>query len=147
MRQSWDDYFFALAKLVSTRSTCLRRQYGAVLVKDKHNISGGFNGAPRGCQHCEDIGCAREVYESGTHHELCRAVHAEQNCIANAARFGINTEGSELYLYPGDIPCPLCAKLLINAGISVVHYTSLGYPGYELSIKYFDEAKVRLVRH
>ncbi len=144
MRQSWDDFFLDIAERISKRSTCLRRQYGCVLVRDKTIVSTGFNGAPRGCAHCIDIGCAREGMASGTHHELCRAAHAEQNAIANAARMGICVAGSELYIYPPDIPCPLCTKIIINAGISVIHYKTTGYPGWEISQKFFEEAGVTL---
>ena len=146
-RQSWDDFFFDIAEQVSQRSTCLRRQYGAVLVKDKTIISTGFNGAPRGCVHCVDIGCAREGAPSGTLHELCRAAHAEQNTIANAARMGICTMNSELYLQPADLPCPLCTKIFINAGITMIHYKTTNYPGWELSNALLQEAGVTLWQH
>lgn len=146
MRKSWSEFFFDVAKQVSERSTCLRRQYGCVLVRDKTIISTGFNGAPRGCAHCIDIGCARKDAPSGTLHELCRATHAEQNAIANAARMGINTMGSELYVYPTN-PCPLCAKILINAGVVVIHYKDMDYPGWKLSQKLFNEAGVRMQCH
>ncbi|MBU0778199.1 cytidine/deoxycytidylate deaminase family protein [Patescibacteria group bacterium] len=145
MRKPWDEFFFGITEQVSQQSTCIRRQYGGVLVKDKTIISTGFNGAPRGCAHCIDIGCAREDFSFGTHHELCRATHAEQNTIANAARMGMCTMGSELYIR--DIPCPICAKILINAGVAVIHYKTNDYPGWELSQKFFEEAGVILMRH
>ncbi|MBA7708474.1 hypothetical protein ES703_117373 [subsurface metagenome] len=145
-RKPWDEFFFGIAKMVSNQSTCLRRQYGAVLVRDKTIISTGFNGAPRGCPHCIDIGCAREDYASGEHHELCRATHAEQNTIANAARMGVCVMDSELYLSPPDLPCPLCAKILINAGVKAIHYKNTDYPGWEMSQKFFEEAGVELRR-
>ena len=148
MRKSWDEFFFVIARQVSEQSTCLRRQYGCVLVRDKTIISTGFNGAPRGCVHCIDIGCAREDCKSGEHPELCRAAHAEQNAIANAARIGVCVMGAELYLSPPDISCPLCAKIIINAGISVIHYkTPHGYPGWQFSWKLFEEAGVCLQQH
>lgn len=147
MRQSWNDFFFDVARLLSQRSTCLRRQYGCVLVRDKTIIATGFNGAPRGCLHCEDIGCAREALASGEKPELCRATHAEQNCIANAARIGLTTVGSQLYIYPEDLPCPLCAKILINAGVAEINYKQTNYPGWELSKLLFTEAKVALIEH
>jgi len=147
MRQNWDDFFFDMARLISWRSTCLRRQYGCVLVKDRTVIATGFNGAPRGHPHCEDIGCAREGLPSGARPELCRATHAEQNCIANAARIGVSTMDSELYIYPEDIPCPLCAKLLINAGVSKIHYKYTNYPGWQFSKELFEKTGVCLVLH
>lgn len=145
MRESWDEFFFGIAKRVSERSTCIRRQYGCVLVRDKTIISTGFNGAPRGCAHCIDIGCARKDAPSGTLHEICRAAHAEQNAIANAARIGVSTMGSILYIR--DIPCPICAKIIINAGVATIHYKDKGYPGWELSQKFFEEAGVCLQQH
>lgn len=147
MRQTWDDFFFEAARLLSTRSTCLRRQYGAILVRDKTILATGFNGAPRGCPHCEDVGCARHGLPSGAKPELCRATHAEQNCVANAARLGVSTVGSELYISPEDMPCPLCAKVLINAGIVAVHYKHTDYPGWKLSQQLFEEAGVNMIQH
>lgn len=143
-RQSWDESFFEAAELFSRRSTCLRRQYGCVLVRDKTIISTGFNGAPRGCWHCTDFKCAREGKPTGTFHELCRGAHAEQNAIANAARIGVSTIGSELYIK--DMPCTICTKILINAGVAVIHYRKTDYPGWKLSKALFDEAKVELVK-
>jgi len=146
-RQSWDDFFFEVARKFSQRSTCLRRNYGCILVKDKTLISTGYNGAPRGCLHCDDIGCAREGLVSGDKPELCRATHAEQNCIANASRLGVSTLNAELYIFPGDMPCPICAKILINAGVKTIHYTQTEYPGWEQSKLLFEDAKIYLIQH
>jgi len=146
MRQSWDEFFYELAGYLAMRSTCLHRHYGCVLVRDKTVISTGFNGAPRGCIHCEVMGCPRATVASGERPDLCRGTHAEQNVIANAARIGVSTLNTTLYLYPGDIPCPLCAKILINAGVSCVHYRTTNYPGYGDSIGLLQEAGVSLVR-
>ena len=144
MRPSWDEYFLSLAKLIQTRSTCVRRQVGAVLVRDKHIVSTGYNGAPKGCDHCEDIGCVREELEvpSGERHELCRAVHAEQNAIVQAAFFGASTNGCVLYVT--HMPCIICAKLLVNAGISKIIYIE----GYQdtMSIKMLEEAGIEIVQ-
>lgn len=106
-----------IARLVAKRSTCLRRQVGAVLVRDKHILSTGYNGAPRGLAHCLDIGCLREQrgIPSGMQHEICRGIHAEQNAIIQAALHGVSTEGATLYCTHQ--PCVLCAKMLINAGV------------------------------
>jgi dCMP deaminase len=109
-----------IAEVVASRSTCLRRKAGAVLVKDKRILSTGYNGVPTGLPHCEDTGCPREKYPSGTHHELCRAVHSEQNAIVQAAIHGVSIEGATLYCTHQ--PCTLCAKMLINAGITRVVY-------------------------
>lgn len=110
----------SLAKLASTRSTCLRRQVGAIIVKDKKILATGYNGAPKGLPHCLDIGCLREKLKipSGERHELCRAVHAEQNAIAQAAMFGVNIKDG--ILYSTTHPCILCSKLIINSGIKKI---------------------------
>jgi dCMP deaminase len=117
VRPSWDEYFMMMAYLASTRSTCLRRQVGAAIVKDKRVLATGYNGAPKGLPHCLDLGCLREELQipTGERHELCRATHAEQNAIAQAASFGVSIEGATLYSTCQ--PCSLCAKLLINSGI------------------------------
>ena len=90
IRPSWDEYFMEITHLVAKRSTCLRRQVGAVIVKDKNILATGYNGAPSGVSHCLDVGCLREklVIPSGERHELCRGLHAEQNAIVQAAKHG-----------------------------------------------------------
>ncbi len=121
-RPSWDEYFSGLARMVASRSTCLRRNVGAVLVKGERIISTGYNGAPQGISHCLEIGCLRdeEGIPSGHRYEMCRGVHAEQNAVINAARYGISTLGTVLYCT--NQPCMLCARMLVNAGvIRVVH--------------------------
>jgi len=85
--------------------------------------------------------------KSGEGLELCKATHAEQNAVANAARFGICIKRTELYLWPGDIPCTHCAKILINAGVEIIHYTQMGYPGFELSINFFEACGIKLIKH
>ena len=112
----------AMAKLAATRSTCIRRKVGAVLVKNRRVISTGYNGAPAGHQHCQEIGCLREQLnvQSGEKHELCRGVHAEQNAIVQAAFHGIQTMFSTLYCTVK--PCSICAKMIVNAGILNVVY-------------------------
>jgi dCMP deaminase len=109
-----------IARVVSKRSTCLRNKVGAVLVRDNRILSTGYNGAPTGMEHCLDIGCIRNERNipSGERHELCRAVHAEQNAIIQAALHGVSTQGSTLY--STHQPCVLCAKMLINAGVKRV---------------------------
>ncbi|MCK5833017.1 cytidine/deoxycytidylate deaminase family protein [bacterium] len=106
-----------MAELVATRSTCLRRKVGAILVRDKHILATGYNGAPQGLRHCSEVGCLREKLgvPSGERHELCRGIHAEQNTIIQAALFGVSTRGSVLYCTTK--PCIICTKMLINAGI------------------------------
>ncbi|HEX59258.1 MAG TPA: cytidine deaminase [Methanomicrobia archaeon] len=116
-RISVDEYFMEIAKVVAKRSTCLRRQIGAVIVKNKIIVSTGYNGAPRGLPHCLDIGCIRDELgiASGERHEVCRGVHAEQNALIQAGR---SAEGATLYV--NAYPCKICAKLIINAGIKRV---------------------------
>lgn len=142
MRPSWTEYFMEIARLVATRSTCLRRQVGAVLVRDKRILSTGYNGAPSGVDHCLDVGCLREQLgiPSGQRHELCRAVHAEQNAIIQAALHGVSTKGAILYCTTQ--PCVLCAKMLINAGVEEIFFQG-SYPD-ELALSLLKEAKVKL---
>lgn len=125
-RPTADQYFMEMANLVSSRSTCLRRAVGAVIVKDGHVLSTGYNGAPKGVPHCSETGCLREQLKvaSGTRHELCRGVHAEQNAVAQAAFHGTSVRGSTIYTTT--FPCSLCAKILINAGIREIVYSE-GY--------------------
>ena len=145
MRPSWDEYFMGIVELVKTRSTCLRRQVGALVVKDKRILASGYNGAPVGCNHCHELGCLREKLgiPSGQRHELCRATHAEQNAIAQAAYSGICIKDSTLYLTTQ--PCVLCAKLAINAGISKIIFKG-DYPD-ELSMELLQEAGVRVIKY
>ena len=126
-RPSWDEYFMDITRRVATRSTCLRRAVGAILVHDKRIIASGYNGGPSGLAHCVDIGCLREKLgiPSGQQHELCRGIHAEQNAIIQAARYGVSIEGSVLYCTTQ--PCTQCTKMLINAGITEIVYAE-GYP-------------------
>lgn len=126
-RPSWDEYFMDITRRVATRSTCLRRAVGAILVHDKRIIASGYNGGPSGLAHCLDIGCLREKLgiPSGQQHELCRGIHAEQNAIIQAAHYGVSIEGSVLYCTTQ--PCTQCTKMLINAGITEIVYAE-GYP-------------------
>lgn len=127
-RKSKDVYFSEIADLVSTRSTCLRNNVGAVIVKDSQILSTGYNGAPKGLPHCEELGgCMRERMgvKSGTHHELCRGLHAEQNAIIQAAYHGVSVKDAKIYCTTQ--PCSICIKMIINAGITEVIYME----GYE----------------
>ena len=117
-RPDWDDYFMQIAQLVAQRSTCLRRQVGAVLVANRRILTTGYNGAPQGLAHCPELGgCLREIQgvPSGQRQELCRALHAEQNAIIQAAVHGV--ELRNVTLYTTLQPCVTCAKMLINANI------------------------------
>lgn len=126
-RPSWDEYFMQITRQVATRSTCLRRQVGAIIVHNKRIIATGYNGGPAGMAHCLDVGCLREQrgIPSGQQQELCRGIHAEQNAIIQAARYGLPIDGSVLYCTTQ--PCVLCAKMIVNAGIVELVYEQ-GYP-------------------
>ncbi len=143
-RPSWEEYFMEIARLVARRSTCLRRQVGALLVKDKNILTTGYNGTPSGISHCCDSGCLREAQNipSGQRHELCRGLHAEQNAIIQAAKHGVNISGATLYCT--NFPCVICSKMIINAGIKKVFYLE-GYPD-ELSRLMLQEAGVEVLR-
>ena len=119
-RPSWDQYFLKIAFDVAERATCLRRRVGAILVKNKRILATGYNGAPSGLRHCEDVGCIREKHgvPSGERHELCRGLHAEMNAFLQAAMHGVSTQGADLYTTT--YPCSLCAKMAINAGVKRV---------------------------
>lgn len=145
-RPSWDEYFLEVAKLVSKRATCLRRQVGAVLVKDKRILATGYNGAPSGLKDCLQIGyCERQRLgiPSGQRHELCRGLHAEQNVIIQAALHGVGTKGSVLYLT--NQPCIICAKMLINAAIEEI-VISGDYPD-KMAMEFLKEAKIKVRKH
>lgn len=121
-RPSWDDYFMELAQVVAKRSNCSRRHVGAVVMRNNHILSTGYNGTPHGVKNCFAGGCPRCAGEvkSGSHLEECLCVHAEQNAICQAALYGIRLEGATVYITLS--PCLTCAKLMINAGISEVVY-------------------------
>ena len=142
-RPSWQQYFMQMAFLASTRSTCLRRQVGAVLVKDNQILSTGYNGSPKGVRHCSEVGCLREKNNvpSGQMHELCRGLHAEQNAIIQAGLNGSSARGATLYCTHQ--PCSICAKMIINAEIQTV-YVAEKYPD-ELAEKLLAEAGVELI--
>jgi dCMP deaminase len=145
MRPSWDEYFMDIVDIIKGRSTCLRRQVGAVIVKDRQILTSGYNGAPSGCQHCEEIGCLRQKLNipSGQRHELCRASHAEQNAIVQAAMHGISIEGGTIYVT--DQPCVICSKLIINSGLKRVVFRG-DYPD-ELSMELLREANISVDKY
>lgn len=120
-RISKDNYFMKIAEVVSMRSTCIKRNVGAVLVKDNHILSTGYNGAPSGLPHCTLDICVRKHLKPGDKPELCRGVHAEINCIIQAALHGTTIEGNTL-LYTTTFPCMSCLKLIINAKIKRLIY-------------------------
>ncbi len=143
-RPDWGPYFMEIARIVSMRSTCLRRNVGAVIVKDKRILASGYNGAPSGLKHCIEVSCLREKMNiaSGERHELCRGLHAEQNAIIQAAYHGVSINGAQLYCT--HLPCSICIKMLINAGIQEIYYDE-GYPD-DLSLNMIKESDIPLTK-
>lgn len=139
-RPSWDEYFMKIAFLVAERSTCRRRKVGAVLVKDKQILASGYNGAGAGLKDCLELGCLRDQLNisSGKNHETCRAIHAEQNAVIQAARYGGGIEGATIYCTHS--PCILCAKILVNAKIK--RYVSCISYSEDYFMPLFEEAGI-----
>jgi dCMP deaminase len=142
-RPSLDEYFLKIAAVVAERSTCLRHHVGAVMVRDKQILSTGYNGAPAGLTDCLALGCLRDELgiPSGTRHETCRAVHAEQNAIIQAALHGVSLEGATIYCT--HTPCILCAKMLTNA--KVKRYLSYGKYNDNAFVPLFEQAGIEFV--
>jgi dCMP deaminase len=142
-RPDWKTYFMEIAELVATRSTCIRRKVGALIVKDNRILTTGYNGTPTGIRHCLDRGCLRDELNipSGQRHELCRGMHAEQNAIVQAASHGVSIESGEIYCT--NQPCIICAKMIINAGLKKV-IVGNAYPD-ELATEMFAEAGLKVV--
>ncbi|MCL2029620.1 MAG: cytidine/deoxycytidylate deaminase family protein [Deltaproteobacteria bacterium] len=136
-RPGWDEYFLGLAELAATRSTCLRRRVGALLVADRRVLATGYNGPPRGLAHCREAGCLREDFKvpSGQRHEICRAIHAEQNAILQAAHHGVLVRQATLYCTHQ--PCAICARLMLNLDITRLVLRG-AYPD-ELALDLFRE--------
>jgi dCMP deaminase len=144
VRPTWDEYFMKIAMLVAERSTCLRHHVGALIVKDKQILTSGYNGAAAGLKDCIELGCLRNERNipSGERHEICRAIHAEQNAIIQGALHGVNIENSTIYCT--HTPCVLCAKMLINAKIKkFVSYADYADNSF---INLFKEAKIEFLK-
>ncbi|WP_297218104.1 cytidine/deoxycytidylate deaminase family protein [Thermoplasma sp.] len=126
-RPTWDEYFMRMAYLAASRTNCIRRKVGAVIVKDKNVLATGYNGPPSGTAHCDVVGCIREDLKvpSGERHELCRGLHAEQNAIIQAAVHGVSIKDSTIYVTTH--PCVVCSKMIMNAQIKEIVYAE-GYP-------------------
>lgn len=141
-RIGWDEYFMNMAELASRRSSCLRRQVGAVIVKENQVVATGYNGAPKGLENCCDTGkCLRQELNvpSGQRHELCRAVHAESNAITQCAVNGVSCKGGTLYVTAS--PCVMCLKQIINAGI--VRVIAKEYYPDDLSKQMLEESNIQ----
>ncbi|MBN2252453.1 MAG: dCMP deaminase family protein [Kosmotogaceae bacterium] len=125
--ESWDSYFMKLAYQVRERSSCHHRKVGALIVRENRILATGYNQPPSGFPHCDETECIRDALKipSGQNQEICYAAHAEQNALSQAAKFGISTNGSTIYVTHR--PCSICARLIINAGIKRVVFSE-GYP-------------------
>lgn len=145
VRPSWDEYFIKIAALVAERSTCLRHHVGAIIVKDRRILTTGYNGVPAGLPDCLELGCLRNQLgiPSGERHEICRAIHAEQNAIIQAGKHGEDIDGGTMYCTHS--PCIVCAKMIVNAGIKrLVTYTD--YPDVGGVRELLKDAGVELVK-
>lgn len=147
IKDKWHKRFIEMADVVGNWSSCFQenRQVGAVIVKNKRILATGYNGAPAGIRSCKDKGiCIRRERNipSGTHHEVCYAVHAEQNAIVQAAKMGVSIDGATLYCTHQ--PCSSCTKIIINAGIKKIIYKE-GYPD-EFSLLLLKEANIEIVK-
>ncbi len=143
-RASWDEYFMKIAMIVAERSTCRRHHVGAVIVKNKRILTTGYNGAAKGLKDCIELGCLRDEndIESGKNHEICRAIHAEQNAIIQAGLHGVNIEASTIYCtHP---PCILCAKMLINAGVK--RFVTYGEYPDKAALELLKEANIEFIK-
>jgi len=139
-RPDIDEYFLKIASVVAERSTCRRHHVGAVAVKNKHILATGYNGAPSGLKDCLELGCLRDELNipTGTRHEICRGIHAEQNVIIQATLHGVSLEGGTIYCT--HTPCILCAKMLVNAKIK--RFISFGRYNDDEFINLFKEAGI-----
>ncbi len=146
-RPTWDEYFMQITLEISKRATCFRRKVGAVITRENRIIATGYNGSPSKMKDCLEFGkCLRDELKipSGSNLEMCRGLHAEQNALIQAAKFGISTDDSTCYITHH--PCIICAKLLISAGITrIVYYEE--YPDREnITAAFFREAGVTIER-
>ncbi len=143
-RLDWNEYFMEITKVVAKRSTCIRRKVGAILVRDKQILATGYNGSPKNLEHCQSKGCLRQKLNipSGQRHEICRAVHAEQNAVIQAAVNGVSIKNAVLYCT--NFPCSICAKILVNAEIKKI-YIADDYQD-DLSKQILQEAGIDVVK-
>ncbi len=141
-RPDTDEYFLKIASVVAERATCRRHHVGAVAVGNKHILATGYNGAPSGTKDCLELGCLRDELNipSGTRHEICRGIHAEQNVIIQASLHGVSLEGSTIYAT--HTPCTLCAKMLVNARIK--RFVSFGSYNDDAFLELFREAGIEV---
>ena len=138
-----DQYFIEIAEIISKRSTCIKRKVGAVLVKNNHIVSTGYNGAPSGLPHCNKERCVRQNLKAGERPELCRGVHAEVNCIIQAALHGTSIEG-DTTLYCTTFPCMSCLKLLVNAKVKRILYKEGYYMENQVKQELVKESGIKI---
>ncbi len=142
-RPSWDEYFMSIARVVATRSNCVKRKVAAVITLDRRIISTGYNGTPRGVRNCNEGGCPRcnAFAEGGTRLDECLCSHGEENALTQAAYHGVSVRGGTLYTT--FCPCLICTKMIINAGLLEVVYNA-GYPLADVSLALLREAGVKV---
>jgi len=142
-RPHWDEYFMNIAKVVASRSNCMKRHVAAVIVKDRRVISTGYNGTPRGLKNCDEGGCPRcnEFAEAGARLDECLCSHGEENALIQAAYHGISIK--DAILYTTFAPCLMCAKMIINAGIKEVVY-NIEYPLNDTALNLFQQIGISL---
>lgn len=145
-RTDWNEYFMQIAKLIATRSTCIRKQVGAVIVKDRHILATGYNGSPQGTKHCTELGCLRVELKipHGMRYEMCRACHGEENAILQSARYGVSIEGADIYCTHK--PCVNCTKMILNSGIKRVFYEIDDLQQDALQDSLIQQAKVEFIK-
>jgi dCMP deaminase len=142
-RPSWDEYFMAIARVVASRSNCIKRKVAAVITVDRRLISTGYNGTPRGVRNCNEGGCPRcnSFAQGGTRLDECLCCHGEENAITQAAYHGVSVRGSTLYTT--FCPCLICTKMIINSGVAEVVYNA-DYPMGDVSLSLLREAGVKV---
>jgi dCMP deaminase len=140
-RPNWDEYFMNIAKVVASRSNCMKRKVAAIIIRDKRVVSTGYNGTPRGTRNCNEGGCPRcnSLAASGTNLDECLCSHGEENAIVQASYHGVSLK--DAVIYPTFAPCLMCAKMIINSGIREVIY-NMDYPLNESAFGLFNEAGV-----
>lgn len=144
-RPTWNEYFVDLAVLIASRSTCLRKQHGAIVVKNRQILTTGYNGVPIGAEHCSTCIRIEQNIPHGERYELCKSVHAEMNSIIQAARHGVSIEGADIYIT--GMPCMMCARAIINAGLKHVFVAELDSQQYHAdSINLLSKAKIPIVK-
>jgi len=137
-----DEYFMSIAELIGKRSTCLKRKFGAIVVRDNRILTSGYNGAPKGLKHCDEVGCGRKDEKPGEGYALCRGVHAEQNAIIQGAISGVNIKNGTLYV--NGFPCVQCTRMIINSEIKRLVYKEKADRNKDMQLSLLDEADIEI---